>query len=225
MEKKSKISAAVKKDAPVNTRPGKVSAQSSAKSRVSSSGKNRNSEVAAAEEKNSPDLVGGIKDSMLATYFTEELKDLYWAEKQLVSTLAKMAKETTTEQLRQAFIEHREETIDHVSRLEEIFEMIGEKPVAKKCDAMDGITRELNGVIEDTIAATYTRDVALIMSGQKAEHYEIAAYGGMVQLAMVLGYDEAAELLLQTLDEEKAADSTLSSIAENSVNEEALNEK
>lgn len=166
-----------------------------------------------------------LKGSQLGQFFLDELKDIYWAEKHLVKALAKMAKEATTEELKQAFLDHRSETEDHVSRLEEVFEMIGEKAVAKKCDAIEGITKEVESVIEDTKDDTYTRDVALILGGQKAEHYEIATYGGLVQLAMVLGHDDAAELLLQTLDEEKAADSTLTSIAENSVNEIALTEQ
>jgi ferritin-like metal-binding protein YciE len=166
-----------------------------------------------------------LRGSQLGQYFLDELKDVYWAEKHLLKALAKMAKAATTEELKQAFLEHRNETEDHVSRLEEVFEMIGEKAVAKKCDAIEGITKEVESAIEDTHEDSYTRDVALIIGGQKAEHYEIATYGGLAQLAMVLGHDDAAELLLQTLDEEKAADSTLTSIAENSINEIALTEQ
>lgn len=173
-------------------------------------------------KKGSAERASSMKKSQLAEFFLDQLKDLYWAEKHLLKALAKMAKEATSEELRQAFLSHREETEDHVSRLEEIFEMIGEKAVAKKCDAMAGISKEVESVIDETKDDSYTRDVALIIGAQKAEHYEIASYGGLVQLAMVLGHDDAAELLLQTLDEEKAADSTLTSIAENSINEEAL---
>jgi ferritin-like metal-binding protein YciE len=186
---------------------------------ASSNGKSSSRETNGSGEKES------LRGSQLGELFLNELKDLYWAEKHLVKALTKMSKAATTEELKQAFLDHRTETEDHVSRLEEIFEMIGEKAVAKKCDAIEGITKEVEGVIEETKDDTYTRDVALIIGGQKAEHYEIATYGGMVQLAMVLGYEDAAELLLQTLDEEKAADSTLTSIAENSVNEVALTEQ
>jgi ferritin-like metal-binding protein YciE len=177
-------------------------------------------------EKNGKSVNPGrsLEGSQLGEFFIGELKDLYWAEKHLVKALAKMAKEATTQELKEAFTEHRSETEDHVSRLEEVFEMVGEKPEAKKCDAMIGITREVESMIENTKNDTYTRDVALIIGAQKAEHYEIASYGGLIQLAMVLGHDDAAELLLQTLDEEKAADSTLTSIAENKINEEALTE-
>jgi ferritin-like metal-binding protein YciE len=167
---------------------------------------------------------GSGQGAQLREFFLEELKDLYWAEKHLVKALSKMAKEATTKELKEAFTEHRSETEDHVSRLEEVFEMAGESAEAKKCDAIIGITREVESVIENTKDDSYTRDVALIIGAQKAEHYEIASYGGLIQLAMVLGYDDAAELLLQTLDEEKSADSTLTSIAENKINEEALTE-
>ncbi len=184
-----------------------------------SNGNAKKSSSNGSEEKES------LKGSQLGQFFLDELKDIYWAEKHLVKALSKMAKAATTEELKQAFLDHRSETEDHVSRLEEVFEMIGEKAVAKKCDAIEGITKEVESVIEDTEEDSYTRDVALIIGGQKAEHYEIATYGGLAQLAMVLGHDDAAELLLQTLDEEKAADSTLTSIAENSINEVALTEQ
>jgi ferritin-like metal-binding protein YciE len=194
---------------------------SSAKSTGASSAK----PVTAGSSKNEgAKTTTNVKGSMLGKFFVEELKDIYWAEKHLVKALSKMAKEATTQELKEAFESHRSETEDQVSRLEEIFEMIGEKAVAKKCDAIEGITKEVESVISDTQDDTYTRDVALIIGGQKAEHYEIATYGGLAQLALVLGYDDAAELLLQTLDEEKSADSTLTSIAENAINEEALTE-
>ncbi|MDQ3110157.1 MAG: ferritin-like domain-containing protein [Bacteroidota bacterium] len=189
---------------------GKSATDSDRKSKVPSNGNSRS--------------VAATQGTQLKKFFLDELKDLYWAEKHLVKALAKMAKEATTQELKEAFLEHRSETEDHVSRLEEVFEMVGEKPEAKKCDAMDGITREVDGIIEDTKDDTYTRDVALIIGAQKAEHYEIASYGGLIQLAMLLGHDDAAELMLQTLDEEKTADSTLTSIAENKINAEALTE-
>jgi len=172
----------------------------------------------------SGDTTNDAKGSLLEEFFVNELKDIYWAEKQLVKSLTKMAREATSEELKKAFEDHQVETEDHVSRLEEIFEMLGRKAQAKKCDAMEGITREVDGIIEETEEDTYTRDAALIIGGQKAEHYEIATYGGLVQLAKVLGYEEAAELLLETLEEEKTADQLLTSIAESVINEEALAE-
>ena len=187
-----------------------------------SNGATKNGKTASTVKKGPGEKKQDMEKSRLAEFFVDQLKDLYWAEKHLLKALAKMAKSATTEELRQAFRNHREETEVHVSRLEEVFEMIGKKAVAKKCDAMEGITKEVESGIEDTKDDTYTRDVALIIGGQKAEHYEIASYGGLIQLAMVLGHEAAAELLIQTLDEEKMADATLTSIAESSINEEAV---
>jgi ferritin-like metal-binding protein YciE len=163
-------------------------------------------------------------DSRLEEFFNDELKDIYWAEKHLVKTLPKMAKAATSKDLKTAFTEHLEVTKGHVSRLEEVFGMLGLKPQAKKCDAIEGITREGESIIEDTKAGTATRDVGLILAGQKAEHYEIATYGGLAQVAKTLGYDDIASLLEQTLAEEKEADQSLTELAENSINEEATEE-
>ncbi len=124
-----------------------------------------------------------------------------------------------------AFANHLSETQIHVERLEQAFGMLGQKPQAKKCDAMEGITEEGASVIEDTEKGTATRDVALILAGQKAEHYEIATYGGLIQIAKTLGHNDVAKLLQQTLDEEKKADQTLTGIAENGVNYEASEEE
>ena len=115
-------------------------------------------------------------------------------------------------------------TKTHVTRLEQVFGLLGKKPQAKKCDAIEGITKEGEGIIEDTEAGTATRDVGLIMAAQKVEHYEIATYGGLAQLATTLGYDEAAQLLTATLDEEKEADTMLTDIAEKNVNYSAAEE-
>ncbi|HEY6977378.1 MAG TPA: ferritin-like domain-containing protein [Chitinophagaceae bacterium] len=163
----------------------------------------------------------GVEDSMLADFFADELKDIYWAEKHLVKTLPKMKKAANSEELKQAIEEHIEVTNTHVSRLEQAFEMLGKKAQAKKCDAMEGITTEGQNVVEETEAGTSTRDVGIIMSAQKVEHYEIATYGGLIQLAKTLGYNDIAELLVPTLNEEKEADEKLTEIAENSINYEA----
>ena len=166
-----------------------------------------------------------IKDSKLKEFFVDELKDIYWAEQKLVKTLPKLQKAATSEELQTAFKSHLEETKTHVQRLEQAFQRIGEKAVAKKCDAMEGITEEGSSVIKDTEKGTATRDVALVMAGQKAEHYEIATYGGLIQIAYTLGHDDIAELLEQTLDEEKAADQKLTEIAESGINFQASGEK
>lgn len=164
-------------------------------------------------------------DSMLEEFFKDELKDIYWAEKHLVKTLPKMSKAATSAELKQAFLNHLEETKVHVTRLEQVFELMGEKPKAKKCDAMEGITKEGEGIIEETEKGTATRDVGLILAAQKVEHYEIATYGGLAQLAKTLGRDEVAEILSTTLEEEKTADSLLTGIAENNVNYDASEEE
>jgi len=167
----------------------------------------------------------GQGNSMLEEFFKDELKDIYWAEKHLVKTLPKMAKAATTSQLKDAFTDHLETTKTHVSRLEEVFGLLGEKPQAKKCDAMAGITEEGAGIIEETEAGTCTRDVGLILAGQKVEHYEIATYGGLSQLATTLGLTEVANILNETLQEEKEADTLLTDIAESQVNYEAAEEQ
>ncbi|MDQ6762779.1 MAG: ferritin-like domain-containing protein [Bacteroidota bacterium] len=166
----------------------------------------------------------GAADGMLKDFFVDELKDIYWAEKHLVKTLPKMKKAATSTELQNAFADHLETTKTHVTRLEQAFEALGKKAQAKKCDAMEGITKEGESIIEETEAGTSTRDVGLILAGQKVEHYEISTYGGLAQLATTLGLTEVADLLSQTLAEEKEADSLLTDIAENSVNYEAAEE-
>lgn len=153
--------------------------------------------------------------------FVDELKDIYWAEKHLTKALPKMGKASTAMELKKAFADHLEQTKTHVSRLESIFEMLEEKAVAKKCEAMEGLVKEGQGLIEDTDEGTSTRDVGLILAAQKVEHYEIATYGGLYQLALTMGHDDVAEVLQQTLEEEKLADQLLTNIAESNVNYEA----
>ena len=163
--------------------------------------------------------------SMLEDFLYEELKDIYWAEKHLTKVLPKMNKAATSEELKTAFSDHLEVTKTHVERLEQVFEMLNKKAQAKKCDAMEGITKEGDSIIEDTEEGTATRDVGLIMAAQKVEHYEIATYGGLTQLARTLQLEEVASLLESTLNEEKEADTTLTDIAENAVNYEAAHEE
>jgi len=167
----------------------------------------------------------GSGDSMLRKFFVEELKDIYYAEKHIAKTLPKMKKAATSQELKQAFENHRIMTLEQVARLEQVFGILGEKPKAKKCDAIEGITKEGEGIIEDTEEGTATRDVGLILAAQKVEHYEISTYGGLAQLANTLGLEEAANLLGQTLEEEKQTDLLLSSIAENNVNYAAADEE
>ncbi|MEO6638767.1 MAG: ferritin-like domain-containing protein [Ginsengibacter sp.] len=173
----------------------------------------------------SPSAGKGADDSMLKEFFIDELKDIYWAEKHLVKTLPKMKKAATSTELQNAFADHLEVTKTHVSRLEQAFEALGKKAQGKKCEAMEGITKEGESIIEDTEEGTSTRDVGLILAAQKVEHYEISTYGGLAQLATTLGLTEVGDLLSQTLAEEKEADSLLTEIAENSVNYAAAEEE
>lgn len=160
----------------------------------------------------------------LMELFVDEIKDIYWAEKHLTKALPKMKKASTSDALANAFAEHLEVTKTHVARLEQVFELLGKKAQAKKCDAMEGLVKEGEGIIEDTDEGTATRDVGLILAAQKVEHYEIATYGCLAQLAKTLGLEDVADLLGQTLAEEKEADETLTDIAENDINYEAASE-
>lgn len=164
-------------------------------------------------------------NSMLHELFIDELRDIYWAEKHLVKALPRMEKACSSEELADAFAEHLAVTQEQVSRLEQIFEMLGEKARGKKCEAMEGLVKEAESVIEDTDEGTSTRDVALIIAAQKVEHYEIAAYGGLATLAKTMGKMEIKELLGQTLEEEKETDELLTQLAEASINQSASQEE
>jgi ferritin-like metal-binding protein YciE len=167
---------------------------------------------------------GSTPNSELQKFFVDSIKDIYWAEKHLVKTLPKMEKATSSEELKTAINNHLSETKGHVTRLEQVFELLGEKAQGKKCDAMEGLTKEGESIIEETGEGTATRDVGIIMAAQKVEHYEIATYGGLAQLATTLGHDEISDILSQTLEEEKAADQKLTEVAENNINCEAAEE-
>lgn len=153
----------------------------------------------------------------LRALFEDMLKDIYWAEKALTKALPKMVKNATSEELVNALNDHLEVTKEQVARVEEVFGLIGKKPQAKKCDAMEGLIKEGQSVIEDTEPGA-VRDAGIIAAGQKVEHYEIASYGTLVAWANILGEEEAADLLQLTLDEEKEADTTLTGVAENDIN-------
>lgn len=175
--------------------------------------------------KEQPIIRTAMKNEMLARYFGELLKDIYWAEKHLVKELLKMSKNATSEALKEAFLDHRTETEGQIVRLEKVFETIGKKATAKKCEAMHGLIEEAKEALEETEDDTYTRDVALIVTAQKVEHYEIASYGSLAQIARTLGNIAAAELLEATLSEEKNADNVLTMIAESGINDGAATEK
>lgn len=166
-----------------------------------------------------------MPDSKLHHFFMQQIQDVYWAEKKLVKTLPKLSEAATSQRLKQAFNDHLEQTVNHVTRLENIFTMMGEEPKALKCPAMAGIVDEGSDIIDETDEGSAQRDVGLIFAAQKAEHYEIATYGGLVTLARTMGHDDAAELLDQTLAEEKVTDSLLTKIAEEEANVKANEEK
>ncbi|QEM12477.1 Ferritin-like metal-binding protein YciE [Mucilaginibacter gossypiicola] len=163
-------------------------------------------------------------ESALKELFVDELKDIYWAEKHLATALPKMIKGATSEDLKNTISTHLEETKGQITRLESVFESIGEKAAAKKCLAMEGLLKEATELLEDTDKGTEVRDVAIISAAQKVEHYEIASYGTLRTLAGTLGFSEAQSLLDETLAEEKNADSLLTQVAENYVNQAAAAE-
>lgn len=191
---------------------------SSAGRNGSSSGRNSNSR---SKSSNSETMGAAQGNGQLEKFFTGSLKDIYWAEKHLLKALPKMKKAATTEELKSAIEEHIAQTREQVARLEQVFELMGHKAQAKKCDAMEGLTKEGESMVEETEDGSMTRDVAIIMASQKVEHYEIATYGSLVQLARTMGMEDAAALLEQTLEEEKETDQNLTEIAESGINWEA----
>jgi ferritin-like metal-binding protein YciE len=156
----------------------------------------------------------------LADLFHDTLKDIYYAEKKIVSTLPKMAKAAQNDELKAAFQKHLAETEGHVERLEEVFELIGAKAQGKTCDAINGITDEGAEVMTE-YKGTPALDPGLLAVAQAVEHYEISRYGTLRTWAEELGYADAVGLLQATLDEEKATDRALTAIAESVVNQQA----
>ena len=149
--------------------------------------------------------------------FVHQLQDIYYAEKQLVKALPKMAEKATDKQLKQGFLTHLEETKTHVQRLEQVFEMHGTQVKAVDCPAIDGINKEADEVTGE-VADKAVLDAALINAGQAAEHYEITRYGSLISWAKQLGRNDCASVLQKTLDEEKATDKKLTTLAESRIN-------
>ena len=166
-----------------------------------------------------PSAAEGLRD-----LFVDSLKDIYWAEKALTKALPKMAKNATSQNLIDAINDHLEVTKNQVTRLEEVFASVGEKAAAKKCDAMEGLIKEGEGIMEETELGA-VRDAGIIAASQKIEHYEIATYGTLAAFAKTLGEEEAVSLLVQTLNEEKEADITLTEAAYNTINFDAVEEE
>jgi len=152
--------------------------------------------------------------------FIDELRDAYDAEKQLTKALPKLAKSASNPKLREAFETHLRETQGHIERLEQVFESLDERARGKHCEGIAGIIEEGKTTMDEDFDET-TMDACLIAAGQRAEHYEMAAYGTLVAWAQAMGHTDAARLLQQTLDEEKAADKKLSSLAEGGINQSA----
>jgi ferritin-like metal-binding protein YciE len=193
--------------APVN--PSKIYQMRQAKKQQNGNGSNGNQQ----------------QGSLLEKFFIDQLKDIYYAEQQLLKAIPEMQKACSTEELEDAFEDHTKQTERHVKRLEKIFQLIGQQAEGKKCEAMDGLIKEARTIISETKEGSMTRDAALIIAAQKVEHYEIATYGGLVQLAITMGLDRAAGLLDKTLNEEEETDLLLTDIAEGYINIEAEEEE
>jgi ferritin-like metal-binding protein YciE len=164
------------------------------------------------------------ESSKLQKLFEEELKDIYWAEKALLKALPKMIKNATSQDLVQALENHLSETEEQVTRVEQVFEVIGKDAKTKKCEAMDGLIKEAEEIMKESEEGVML-DAGIISAAQKIEHYEIASYGTLRTFAQTLGLEDAVSLLEQTLEEEKAADEKLTEVAQSAINAEAANEK
>ncbi len=157
-------------------------------------------------------------ETMLKELFVDELRDIYWAEKHLTKALPKMKKAATSQELANAFDQHLTITEEQIERVERVFEILDMAARAKKCEAMEGLVKEVESVIDELPGGSMARDAGLIIQAQKVEHYEIAAYGSLVQLAKTMGQSEIADLLQETLDEEKEADQLLTELAVSGIN-------
>ena len=166
-----------------------------------------------------PSAADGLRE-----LFVDSLKDIYWAEKALTKALPKMAENAVSENLISTINDHLAVTKEQVSRLEQVFDLIGEKVAAKKCDAMEGLIKEGESIIEETQEGP-VRDAGIIAASQKIEHYEIATYGTLAAFAKTLGENDALALLVQTLEEEKEADLLLTEAAYNNINFEAASDE
>lgn len=165
----------------------------------------------------------GVEESKLMKFFEDSLKDIYWAEKALVKALPKMAKKATSDELVTAIENHLAETEEQVAKVEQVFEILGKKATAKKCDAMAGLIEEAEGIMKETEEGAM-RDAGIIAAAQKVEHYEIATYGTLCTYAKTLGLTKAAKILDEILSEEKAADQKLTDVAVTTINLQAAEE-
>lgn len=150
----------------------------------------------------------------LLELLTDGIKDIFWAENHLIKILPKMIAAAGAKELKAAIEKHLTETEGQAKRLQQVFELLGEQALAQKCDAMEGLAKEGESMIESTEEGTTARDIGIILASQKVEHYEIATYGGLQALAVMLGHNEVADLLGQNLEEEKAADLKLTEVTQ-----------
>jgi ferritin-like metal-binding protein YciE len=178
-----------------------------------------------ATRKNEKDRSGkaAVLSTKLEKLFEDELKDIYWAEKALTKALPKMAKNASSPELVEAIETHLAETEEQVSRVEQVFDLLGKKPTAKKCEAMEGLIKEAEEFMEESDEGVM-RDAAIISAAQKVEHYEIASYGTLRAFAETLGLTDIVALLEETLEEEKNADEKLTEVAVTAINLEAASE-
>lgn len=177
-------------------------------------------ETKASEQKNKAEKPG----QEFREFFIDELKDILWAEKALLKALPKMQKAASGQELAASFESHLKETESQITTLEQVFELMGEKPKTKKCDAMEGLISETDSIISDTEKGSAIRDAGLILAAQKVEHYEIATYGTLAALADAMQEPKVAKLLRSILRDEKDSDKTLTVLALESVNEDASQE-
>jgi ferritin-like metal-binding protein YciE len=169
-------------------------------------------------------LTKEMKESKFHELFIHELKDIYWAENHLLEKLPKMSEKATSEKLSEAIEEHRKETDNQVKRLEVVFKLMEEEVKGITCEAMKGLLEEAEDILNETEADSMMRDAGIIIACQKVEHYEIASYGSLANLAKTMGHSKSTELLEESLEEEKNADALLTRIAKEEINEEAKKE-
>jgi ferritin-like metal-binding protein YciE len=186
---------------------------------MKATGKTQNGAKKKSSANNSP-----MERSLLMELFENELKDIYWAEKALTKALPKLAKNASASELVEAIENHLAETEEQVTKVEQVFEILGKKAVAKKCEAMAGLVKEAEEIMKDTEKGPQ-RDAGIISAAQKVEHYEIASYGTLRTFAQTLGMEEAVAILEEILEEEKNADNILTDVAVSTINVEALQEE
>lgn len=177
-----------------------------------------------ADDKQAEEKEIFVQSSPLEKFFVAQLKDMYYAERRLTEALDEMASACNSEELEDAITSHRKETDRHLKRLEKVFTMIGVQAEEKKCEAIEGLIKEAEEIREMTKEGTATRDAAIIIALQKIEHYEIATYGGLLELALTMDLHQAAPLLDKSLKEEEEADRELTDIAESFINVRAEQE-